>query len=66
MTKGDKVLVILLRYFGGIPGLFALVAVFMPVPWMAATHRRRRFTPTASLWTTGGSSARRGSPQAST
>ena len=30
---------ILLRYFLGIPGLFALVAVFMPVSWMAATHR---------------------------
>jgi hypothetical protein len=32
-------LVFLLRYFLGIPGLFALVAVFMPQSWMAATHR---------------------------
>ena len=39
MTKTDKVLVILLRYFLGIPGLFALVAVFMPLSWMVATHR---------------------------
>jgi len=39
MTKADKVLVILLRYFLGIPGLFALVAVFMPLSWMAAAHR---------------------------
>jgi hypothetical protein len=39
MTKSDKVLVILPRYFGGIPGLFALVAVVMPVSWMAAAHR---------------------------
>ena len=37
MTKGDKVLVILLR-FVGVPALFALVAVVMPVSWMAATH----------------------------
>jgi hypothetical protein len=33
-----KVLVVLLC-MGGISGLFALVAVFMPVSWMAATHR---------------------------
>ena len=39
MTRADKVLVILLRYLLGIPGLFALLAVFMPVSWMAATHR---------------------------
>jgi hypothetical protein len=39
MTKTDKVLVILLRYILGIPGLFALVAVFMPVSWMAAARR---------------------------
>jgi hypothetical protein len=39
MTKSDKALVILLRYFGGIPGLFALAAVVMPVSWMAAAHR---------------------------
>jgi hypothetical protein len=38
VTKGDKVLVILLRYLLGIPGLFALVAVFMPFSWMSATH----------------------------
>jgi hypothetical protein len=37
MRKSDKVLVILLR-FGGVTALFALVAVFMPVSWMAATH----------------------------
>jgi hypothetical protein len=39
MTRADKVLVILLRYLLGIPGLFALFAVFMPLSWMAATHR---------------------------
>ena len=39
MTKADKVLVILLRYLMGIGGLFALVAVLMPLSWMAATHR---------------------------
>src|SRR5215471_12255409 len=38
MTKSDKVLVLLLRIVG-VPALFALVAVFMPVSWMAATHR---------------------------
>ena len=38
MTKTDKALVLLLR-FVGVGSLFALVAVFMPVPWMAATHR---------------------------
>jgi hypothetical protein len=37
MTRADKVLVILLRCLG-VGGLFALVAVFMPVLWMAATH----------------------------
>jgi hypothetical protein len=31
-TKADKALV-------RVPALFALVAVFMPVSWMAATHR---------------------------
>jgi hypothetical protein len=36
--ESDKVLVLLLRYLSGIPALFALVAVFMPVSWMAATH----------------------------
>ena len=39
MTKGDKVLVILFRYFLGIGSLFALVPVLMPMSWMAATHR---------------------------
>jgi hypothetical protein len=39
MTKSDKVLVILLRIVG-VGSLFALVAVFMPMSWMAATHRR--------------------------
>ena len=38
MTKSDKALVILLR-FVGVGALFALVAVFMPFSWMAATHR---------------------------
>ena len=39
MTKGDKVLVILFRYLLGIGSLFALVPVYMPVSWMAATYR---------------------------
>jgi len=38
MTKSDKALVLLLRLVG-VPALFALVAVVMPVSWMAATHR---------------------------
>src|SRR5215468_10904473 len=38
MTKSDKVLVLLLRIVG-VPALFALVAVVMPVSWMAASHR---------------------------
>src|SRR5215471_16387511 len=38
MTKSDKALVILLR-FVGVGALFALVAVFKPFSWMAATHR---------------------------
>ena len=38
MTKSDKALVILLR-FVGVTALFALIAVFMPISWMAATHR---------------------------
>ena len=38
MTRADKALVILLRIVG-VPALFALVPVFMPVSWMAATHR---------------------------
>jgi hypothetical protein len=38
MTRADKVLVVLL-WLLGIPGLFALVAVFMPLSWMDATHR---------------------------
>jgi hypothetical protein len=39
MTRGDKLLVILFRYFLGVGSLFALVPVFMPMSWMAATHR---------------------------
>src|SRR5262249_39408365 len=39
MTKSDRVLVLLLRIVG-VGSLFALVAVFMPFSWMAATHRR--------------------------
>ena len=39
MTKSDKALVILFRYLLGIGSLFALVAVVLPVSWMAATHR---------------------------
>jgi hypothetical protein len=39
MMTSDKVLVILLRYLLGIPGLFALVGVFMPLSWMAGVHR---------------------------
>jgi hypothetical protein len=39
MAKSDKVLVIILRYLLGIPGLFALVAVLVPLSWLAATHR---------------------------
>jgi hypothetical protein len=38
MTKSDKALALLLR-FVGVTALFALVAVFMPVSWMTATHR---------------------------
>ena len=38
LTKSDEVLVILLRFMG-VTALFALVAVFMPFSWMAATHR---------------------------
>src|SRR5215510_4233271 len=38
MTQSDKALVILLRLVG-VSALFAVVAVFMPVSWMAATHR---------------------------
>jgi hypothetical protein len=38
MTKSNKALVLLLRFMG-VPALFALVAVVMPVSWMAATHR---------------------------
>src|SRR5215467_11052965 len=38
MTKSDRALVLLLR-FVGVSALFALVAVFMPMSWMAATHR---------------------------
>jgi hypothetical protein len=38
MTEADKVLVKLLRCVG-VTALFALVAVFMPLSWMAAGHR---------------------------
>jgi hypothetical protein len=38
MTRTDKALVLLLRIVG-VGALFALVAVFMPWSWMAATHR---------------------------
>ena len=38
MTKADKALVLFLRVVGA-GGLFALVPVFMPFAWMAATHR---------------------------
>src|SRR5262245_33427521 len=38
MTKADKALVLLLRIVG-VGALFALVAVFMPASWIAATHR---------------------------
>lgn len=38
LTWRTKVLVILLRVLG-LSGLFALVAVFMPVSWMVAVHR---------------------------
>jgi hypothetical protein len=38
MTTADKVLVLLLR-FVGVTALFALVAVFMPLSWMASIHR---------------------------
>jgi hypothetical protein len=38
MTKSDKALVILLRILG-VMALCALVAVVMPVSWIAATHR---------------------------
>jgi hypothetical protein len=38
MTKSDKVLVLLLRCLG-VTALFAVVAVFLPLSWMAATHR---------------------------
>jgi hypothetical protein len=36
--RADKVLVVLL-WVGGVSGLFALIAVFIPVSWMAAAHR---------------------------
>src|SRR5690349_2049436 len=38
MARADKALVILLR-FVGVSALFALVAMLMPLSWMAATHR---------------------------
>jgi hypothetical protein len=38
MRKADKVLVLFLR-IAGVGSLLALVPVFMPLSWMAATHR---------------------------
>jgi hypothetical protein len=38
MNTADKVLAILLRVMGA-GGLLALIAVFLPLSWMAATHR---------------------------
>jgi hypothetical protein len=38
MPQSDKVLAFLLR-FVGVGALFALIAVFMPLSWMATTHR---------------------------
>ena len=38
MRRADQALVVLLRVVG-VGALFALVAVFMPVSWMATTHR---------------------------
>ena len=38
MTRADKALVLLLC-FVGVGALFALVAVFMPLSWMASIHR---------------------------
>jgi hypothetical protein len=37
MTRADRALIILLR-FVGVTALFALVAVFMPMSWMAVAH----------------------------
>ena len=37
ITRADKALVVLLRIVG-VGASFALLAVFMPVSWMAATH----------------------------
>jgi hypothetical protein len=38
MTRADKAVVLLLRTLG-VGSLLALVPVFMPFSWMAATHR---------------------------
>ena len=38
MTKTDKAPITLLRILG-VLALFAVVAVFMPMSWMVATHR---------------------------
>lgn len=38
MTRRARILLFLLRFFGA-SGLFALIAVVMPVSWMTATHR---------------------------
>ena len=38
MPKSHRLLILLLRFLG-LSALFALVAVLMPMSWMAATHR---------------------------
>jgi hypothetical protein len=38
MTSADRAVAVLLRILGA-GGLLAVGAVFLPVPWMAATHR---------------------------
>lgn len=39
MTRNDRLIVFILRFLGTC-ALFALVAVFMPMSWMAAVHVR--------------------------
>ncbi len=50
MTRADNVVAILLRFLG-VAALFALVAIFMPMSWMATTHRWLRLgeMPTAPV-----------------
>jgi hypothetical protein len=38
MYRSDKTLLVFLLWFMGVSALFAVVAVFMPMSWMAATH----------------------------